>query len=367
MKTHTPRCHRTSLAAAAALVALASPALAQSSVTIYGVVDLSLQHLRSGDNAPFAGASFNRLADGALYGPGSRLGFRVAEDLGAGLKARVVLESGLAADTGVFTQGGRAFGREAWLSLDSRRLGELRLGRQYMFHDTVMAWANPGANTTALNPGAPATLRTGGLPMFIDAPRVDNAVQVLSPMFGGVQLRALLSLGEGTMDRYHGLMASYASGPVKVATSYEWSKGLDAARGSRIDKLWSVGGNYDFGAFRLLAGLQRTRDIVAGAPSQLQIGTLSLPGLSTLATRHDAYTAGVLVPVGSTDLTANYTRARYRDAAGNAATLARAGAGATYSFSKRTAIYGTATYALGSLKDDINERQLYQLGLRHRF
>src|SRR5437763_15267758 len=78
----------------AALATLATGAAAQTSsttVTIYGLVDLSVQHLRSGDRSPFAGQNQTRLADGVIYGPGSRWGLRVSEDLGGGLSARALL------------------------------------------------------------------------------------------------------------------------------------------------------------------------------------------------------------------------------------------------------------------------------------
>ena len=87
-----------SLIALAALGAFAGAASAQSSVTLYGLVDINYQHLRSGDLSPLAGESLNRLSYGHVYGPGSRWGLRVSEDLGSGLKANVVLESGFNAD-----------------------------------------------------------------------------------------------------------------------------------------------------------------------------------------------------------------------------------------------------------------------------
>src|SRR5689334_4420243 len=61
----------------------------------------------------------------------SRWGLRGSEDLGSGLKAAFVLESGFSPDTGVSLQGGRLFGRQAFVSLASAGAGEIRLGRQY--------------------------------------------------------------------------------------------------------------------------------------------------------------------------------------------------------------------------------------------
>jgi predicted porin len=124
-----------SLLSLGALAAFAGAASAQSTVTLYGLLDLNVQHLRSGDASPLAGGNLTRLADGGTYGPGSRWGLRLSEDLGSGLKANVVLESGFNGDTGTSSQGGRLFGRQAFVSLASAAAGEIRLGRQYTLHD----------------------------------------------------------------------------------------------------------------------------------------------------------------------------------------------------------------------------------------
>eukprot|EP01040_Poterioochromonas_malhamensis_P026971 gene26971-34042_t len=87
-------------------------ASAQSSVTMYGVVDAGITY----DNGPSAG-TVTKLESGIESG--SRLGFRGTEDLGSGLKALFVLEQGFDIDTGRSGQGGRLFGRQAWVGLNS--------------------------------------------------------------------------------------------------------------------------------------------------------------------------------------------------------------------------------------------------------
>lgn len=358
------------LATLVALAGLATAAAAQSSsVTLYGLLDLSVQHLRSGDRAPLRGGNLTRLADGTLYGPGSRWGIRVSEDLGSGLNANVVLESGFFADTGTLAQGGRAFGRQAYIALVSKTAGELRLGRQYALHDETMGATNPAGNATPLNPGGVYTLATGTLPLFIDAPRVDNAIQYRSPLLGGFRLQAMLSLGEGTQDRYHGVSGSYTAGPFNAAAVYEQSKAATVPPGgdSTVNKLLELGANYNFGPVTVYGGYQQGKDLTSGPQSQIQIGTLRLPGLSGTATELKAYTLGALVPVGAADLMANYTRSRFSNAAGADVTIGRIGVGAKYALSKRTALYGAIAFATGDLKDDVNEKQIYQLGLRTAF
>jgi predicted porin len=94
-----------SVATVAALAGLATGAAAQSSAVLFGLVDLSAQYLRSGDRSALGGAHTTRLADGVIYGPGSRWGIRATEDLGGGAVAFVLLEAGFSADTGTLGQG----------------------------------------------------------------------------------------------------------------------------------------------------------------------------------------------------------------------------------------------------------------------
>jgi predicted porin len=331
-----------------------------------------------------AGQSLNRLADGGVTGPGSRWGLRVSEDLGSGLKANVVLESGFSADTGVSSQGGRLFGRQASVSLASSSLGELRLGRQYILHDEVMQLNNPFVNTLILYPGAVVvTLPTGTIQMFVDAPRIDNAVHYISPTFGGFRAQAMVAPGEGLVDRYQGLKGSYANGPLNLALSYEQSKarvgtaGVSAA-GDTVNKIWEVGGNYDFGAFKLFAGYQNGKDLTPGssgivtAPAAAggvgtQLATLTLPGLTGPATKLKAYTVGASMPVGAATIGVNYTRSQFENAAGADRTLGRIGLGATYSLSKQTTVYSAIGVHNGDLKEFMNEKTLFQVGLRKAF
>jgi GBP family porin len=353
----------------AALAGLATGAAAQtaSSVVIFGLVDLSVQHLRSGDRSPLAGGKLTRLSDGTTYGPGSRWGIRVTEDLGSGLRAGALLESGVLADTGALGQGGRGFGRQSFIFLSSPSAGELQLGRQYILHDETQAVTNPAGNTTVLNPGGIYTLPNGTVPLFIDAPRLDNAVHYISPVFGGARLQAMVALGEKTQDRYQGVKASYAQGPLNLAATYEQSKALARAPGgpSNVNKILEVGGNYDFGVVRLFGGFQRGKDLTTGIGTQ--IPNLTMPGLSRAANASKAATVGVSTQLGLATLMANYTRAHFSNASDQDVSIGRYGVGALYSLSKLTSVYGAVAMAQGDLKESVNEKQIVQIGLRKAF
>ena len=101
-----------------ALLACAGAAYAQSSVTLYGVVDTNIEYAT---NLPGAtpGSSGNRVSMQSGGLSGSRWGLRGVEDLGGGLSALFVLESGFASDTGQSQQGSRLFGRQAYVGLKS--------------------------------------------------------------------------------------------------------------------------------------------------------------------------------------------------------------------------------------------------------
>jgi predicted porin len=356
-----------SLIALAALGAFAGAASAQSSVTLYGLVDVNYQFIKQGDLR--GGDNINKLADGTDYGPGSRWGLRVAEDLGSGLKANVVLESGFNADVGSSAQGGLLFGRQAFVSLASASLGEVRLGRQYTLHDEVQVLNNPFGNSTVLNPGAGAFGNVGGtlaapttkIPLFIDAVRQNNAVQYISPSFAGFRLQGMVAAGEGTAHRYQGVKGSYAQGPLNVALSYEQSDAGD----TNVNKIVSLGGNYDFGVAKVFAGYQQGKDLAAGVGFS---GSLAVPGLAaTGATKLKAFTVGASVPFGAITVGANYTKSKLEDATGADRDLAKAGVVATYSLSKLTTVYAGYAQALGDLKEAVQEKQVFQLGLRKAF
>ncbi|RBJ77057.1 porin, partial [Pseudomonas sp. MWU12-2534b] len=109
-----------------ALLGAAGAAQAQSSVTLYGVIDTSIAWVHGNDGQ--ANNSWQMLS-GNLQG--SRFGLKGAEDLGGGLKAIFQLENGFDPGTGKLNQGGRMFGRQAFVGLESSQYGTLTLGRQY--------------------------------------------------------------------------------------------------------------------------------------------------------------------------------------------------------------------------------------------
>lgn len=203
---------RSSLFALAMLGSFAGMASAQSSVTLFGVVDASARSVKDGS----AGTQ-KQLASGGLAT--SRFGVRGVEDLGGGLRAGFHLESGLNTDVGT-ADTTRFWGRRATVSLLGS-WGELRLGRDYnptavnTFNEPfgVVGVGTVGnytyGPTAGLGSGATTTLRN------------DNSIGYHLPALGGVYGSLMAAAGEDVAgNKYVGGRLGYAAGPVDVAIGY---------------------------------------------------------------------------------------------------------------------------------------------------
>lgn len=358
------------LALTAVMLALTGASQAQSNVTLYGLIDLNLTNTKAGTAA--GGAGLTTMNDGTANGlNGSRLGFRTSEDLGGGMTAGVTLESGLLADSGTNAQGGRMFGRQAFLSLGGSSIGEVRLGRQYILSDSVLGQGNPFGNALTLNPGTGVTNMGKALPMFLNAPRADNTVQYQTPNYGGVTGTVQWAPGEGTADRFYGTRLTYGAGPLYVGMAYEWNKSL--ATGASTNKSLTVSANYNFGAFKVLGGLQRNRDLATGSGNGAASGVSNLgvtgPTAATTFTmdQSNGVTVGVEAPFGATTVGVNYTRVTYKAATGADADLGKLAFGLRHGLSKNTFLYSSLSLATGDLKDHISQKRVVQVGLRSSF
>ncbi|CAG9216728.1 Porin [Paraburkholderia tropica] len=200
------------LFAAAISLAFATAAHAQSSVTLYGLIDVGIAYT---NNA--GGHSQYQMSSGNIQG--SRWGLRGSEDLGGGLKALFVLENGFSITTGKLGQGGDEFGRQAYVGLSSSKLGTLTFGRQY---DSVtdFTYMFEAANVWSPYFGA----HPGDLDNLNGTNRVNNAIKYKSLSYGGLTFGGLYSLGgvAGQFNRNQiwSLGANYAHGPLVLGVSY---------------------------------------------------------------------------------------------------------------------------------------------------
>ncbi|ABK06935.1 outer membrane protein (porin) [Burkholderia cenocepacia HI2424] len=153
---------------------------AQSSVTLYGVLDTGVEYV---SHANAAGDRLIRMPGTTGELP-SRWGLRGNEDLGGGMQATFVLESGFNVRGGDLGQGGRLFGRQAYVGIASA-YGKLTFGRQY----TMTFWAQTDADILG-----PDIYGLGALDAYVPNARSDNTVSYLGT-FSGLTLGATWSFG----------------------------------------------------------------------------------------------------------------------------------------------------------------------------
>ena len=189
----------------AVLGTFAGMASAQSSITVFGVVDVNGRYVKNGD------VDTKQLANDG--NSSSRLGFRGIEDLGNGLKAGFWLESSLAADTGTINSSGKFWHRRSTVSLISNNYGEVRLGR-----DTVPTWTAFADNDVFGTVGIADASRTFGvLGSNADTKlRADNLASYFLPSnLGGIYGNVSVAPGEGVAGKkYSGGRIGYRAGPM---------------------------------------------------------------------------------------------------------------------------------------------------------
>jgi predicted porin len=350
------------IAVAAALTA--GPCLAQSSLTLFGVVDAGVSHYRTTSSSwdPLRAAKL-RQSQTVLSPSGnasSRIGFRGTEDLGGGLAASFWLEAPLSNDVG----GGIAnFGRRSTLSLGGP-FGELRLGRDYtasFWNDAVFdpfsvngvgtnLIAVVNSNIAASRALATGGLLNGGLSAGTDSYlRTSNAISYfLPPGLGGFYGQVQYALHENTKvsnvpdspskrGRYAGGRMGWTSGPADVALGYGESTLASTAAQSEKIKSLNLGASYDFGLVKVFGEWSRVRDV--------RDSTTAFPGGALrLSDRYDGLMAGVNVPLGVGVLRASYARVRFVNGLnvpdGNSS-VNKLALGYVHNLSKRTALYAS--------------------------
>jgi predicted porin len=195
-----------------ALLAFSQVAQAQSSVTLYGVFDqgiLAVSNIHGGRAYQSSGGWLS----------GSRWGLRGLEDLGGGLQSIFVLENGFDGSTGSSLQGGRLFGRQAYVGL-SNSYGSITLGRQY---DMVVDHLAVRGMTPEIWGGAFAC-HPGDVDNLCNSRRMDNSIKYSSPTLSGFSFGAAYSFGgvPGEFSRGSAWTAGadYKGGPLVIGVGY---------------------------------------------------------------------------------------------------------------------------------------------------
>ncbi len=247
---------KTALAAGAALFA-ALPAFAQSNVTIYGLIDINLVREWS-DTATFQGVGHSELN-------GSRWGLKGSEDLGNGNSAVFVLESGYSPTDGSQQQGGRLFGRQAFVGLQGG-WGRVTLGRQYSpAFSAIDAFDATGSSAHSV--GLLSRKAGSVKPAYVT--RFDNMIKYRSPTMAGLKVDLAYWFGQQNTSsdstvRREGdggaIAAYYDNGPIGASLVHQqvWRDGT----GGKV-RTDGLGFSYDFGPVK--AYLAYTQDKESGS------------------------------------------------------------------------------------------------------
>jgi len=330
---------------ALAVMAAAGAASAQSSVTLFGIVDATFNHTNAS-----GGGSISQLTNSGYNS--SRLGFRGTEDLGGGMAASFWLESSVNNDDGraggsiqagnqppvtVAGNTGLNFSRRSTVSL-SGGWGEVRLGRDYtpaFWNLTIFdPFGTNGVGTNQAYVGAQAVAPGGNTGVQV---RASNQIGYFLPAnLGGIYGQAGYWFGENASNAANkaagieddgkgfGVRLGYGSGPFNVAAGWDRTK---YAAGDYTQ--WNIGGQWDFGLARAMA--QYTRDN----------RDAFLAGGADLDAR--GWLVGALVPVGAGEIRASFSESRIdlHTAGVSTPRERKLALGYVHNLSKRTALYAT--------------------------
>ena len=353
---------------ALAVLAASGAAMAQSSVTLFGVVDAGYS-VGTGSVSDSTAMRTDRIGS-------SRLGFRGVEDLGGGMRAEFWLEAGVANDSGAGantntnnqasggTTSGLTFNRKSTVGLVGS-MGEIRLGRDY----SPQFYPDAQYDPFGTNGVASSLIAYGG---GFAAVRASNMIAYHSPDFGGIRVMLGTYFGENNKSNVAGAVNNkagdgngyhvrYAKGPLALGLAASTTK----TSATTDVKTTTLGGSYNFGVANLMVNsnvVQNTgqadiRGVLYGVTVPMGGGTFKV----SMATLEQDVAAGGVAGVLGTSV----------------AKTDRTAIGYVYPLSKRTSVFGTwarngnsggANRALNGAVTGANQSSTgYDLGLNHTF
>lgn len=341
---------RSALALTLALTSLSG--WAQSSVTVYGLLDMGFVRESGGIH----GANVNKISGGVSAG--SRLGFKGSEDLGSGVSAFFQLEMGLLSDTGALAQGGLGFGRQSVVGLQTPR-GSIALGRQYTPVAMIQVETDPFVTGMA---GDSANLISAGGAGGNN--RMDNTVRYSYSAKSGWVADLVYGFGETAgnahFNRQYGGALGYVSGPAYIKLGYHSVESATGVKGH----LSFLGAKYDFG----MASAHFNYVVNKGSAV---FGLLNPDSRDLML--------GVSIPYGSGKFLASYIRKDDKTAANYDAN--QIAIGYIHHLSKRTSLYTAIArihnhalagnkqgfYRVGNATEQGSGSRAFNLGIRHAF
>jgi predicted porin len=374
-----------------ALGGIAGAAHAQSSVTLYGLMDAGISYVNNAAGADGKSHSFVKFDDG--IDGGNRIGFKGAEDLGGGYKAIFTLENGFGLADGSISQGGALFGRQAFVGVTKKDVGTFTLGRQYPFsHDYLNRFATGG-----LTVGDAYMYHIDTLDLLTSV-RINNSVKFNSAQFYGFRVGAMYGFsnqagefdgsdgvgGKGGSSRTYSFGVNYNNGPFSMAFAYtDITYPLQPAPplkltlanleplGERDLRTYGVGAKYRYGP----------------ALGYLLWTNTRLENLDHSAATLNIYEGGVVYNITPAWIGAlGYTRTQVTGSANG--TWNQINSSIEYLLSKRTSVYALAIYQkasgtndgvpvqamigkstsyFGNSGSDAQNQLAFRIGIQHKF
>jgi predicted porin len=370
---------------------------AQSSVTLYGLID---EGFEAASNTAVPGAQSGRRLfrlDSTFGLNSSRWGLRGTEDIGAGLHAAFLIESGFELNNGRLQQGGAEFGRQAYVGLTSDKFGAVTLGRQYdSIVDYIGRFEFGDSTVGTLHAAHPADLDN-----INDTRRTNNAIKFHSANYSGMSFEGLYSFGGApgsvTTNGEISLAAGYTGASLDVGVAYLFAKNpaaslfgsnpTDAPASNGLTatpvlsgyatansyQVVAAGGSYIFGGWRF-----------GSTYSNIRFGNIKALEQAT-ATFNDAEVSVQyqITPLVRAGVAYNFLHDGQVAGKVGGSTYDQFSAGADYILSTRSDIYVAALYQtaygrdstgnsavanMNGLSSSSNRHQsLVRVGLRHRF
>ncbi|HWX11378.1 MAG TPA: porin [Trinickia sp.] len=349
---------------AAALAVFAAAAHAQSSVTLYGLIDTGIVYTNNQSATGAPGTGHSNYQESSSLLSNTVWGLKGSEDLGSGLNAIFRLENGFNLNNGKTTYAGTIFGRQAYVGLQDNKYGTLTFGRQY---DSVVDFLGPIAlsnygdgNNLAAHPFDNDNVD--------DSFYIDNSVKYETPTYAGLQFESLYAFsnaaGGFSNDRVYSFGLSYSHGPVNLAAAYmqinngaggfldnnstgALSSNDNPNLPAQNERVMGAGGNYTFG--KATVGALWTHSLFNNAAAAVDNGDAAGAGTLAFNDLHfDNFEVNAhyqLTPAISFSGAYTFTQAAYSGPDGSAdpkwhqVTLM-----ADYAFSKRTDVYAEAVY-----------------------
>lgn len=248
-----------SLLAIAVTGAFAVSAHAQSSVTLYGLIDTGIVYTNNQ-------GGHSNWQENSSSTQNTVFGLKGSEDLGGGLHAIFKLEQGFNLNNGSEAFPGDGFGSQAWVGLQSDQYGTVTFGRQFDPLNDLLGPLSAESNTWGGNIAAHPFENDN---LAADSVVVNNAVKYASPTWHGVTFEGMYafsnSAGGFSNNRAYGFSASFSQGPVNLAAGYlQFNNAGGGVLGSNTNgavsqndgsanfvaerqRIWGAGGNYTFG------------------------------------------------------------------------------------------------------------------------